>query len=216
MAASLQPQIVHRSGHQRMAFIVLKTHVYKEADLIVVGLTSGGRKERFLARAALKSQKRFGGGLLEPTRYIEALVKVREGRWSDLVEARMLRDFESLRSRYERMQAAFDLLDWVQRLLPDGGGDFVDTFHLLGRFLEVLAQSDQPAQVLRMSQVKLLALQGVLPPDPDWDPWLRTALADHASVPANLTQERWIDAELKRMYHDYAGIRRMEIDQKTP
>ena len=51
---------------------ILKVVKYGEADLLVFGLNSMGAKVPLFAKAALKSKKRFGGGVLESTHYIEA------------------------------------------------------------------------------------------------------------------------------------------------
>ncbi len=60
----------------RERIIVLKKTVYRDADLIIRGLNSQGAKLSFIAPAALKSRRRFGGGVLEPTNFIEVVYQV--------------------------------------------------------------------------------------------------------------------------------------------
>lgn len=57
----------------RERIIVLKKTVYRDSDLIIRGLNSQGAKLSFIAPAALKSRRRFGGGVLEPTNFIEVV-----------------------------------------------------------------------------------------------------------------------------------------------
>lgn len=60
----------------RERIIVLKKTVYRDSDLIIRGLNSQGAKLSFIAPAALKSRRRFGGGVLEPTNFIEVVYQV--------------------------------------------------------------------------------------------------------------------------------------------
>ena len=56
-------------------FIILKKMKYGESDLIIHALSSAGTKKSFIARAALKSKKRFGGGVLEPSHFVKLTYK---------------------------------------------------------------------------------------------------------------------------------------------
>ena len=84
--------------------IVLKATRYSEADLIVSVLTSEGQRLQLFARNALKSKKRFGGGVLEPTRYIQVSYEDRrsklggESELHTLREASIIQAFEGLRN----------------------------------------------------------------------------------------------------------------------
>ena len=50
--------------------IVLRRLKHGEADLIVHCLNEQGTKVSLFAKSAIKSRKRFGGGVLEPTHLI--------------------------------------------------------------------------------------------------------------------------------------------------
>ncbi len=64
---------------EKTRLIILRTIKYSEADLIVHGLNTEGARINFMAKSALKSRKRFGGGVLEPTHYMRpCIVVVRE------------------------------------------------------------------------------------------------------------------------------------------
>ena len=60
---------------KREKIIVLKTFPFLESDLILRGLTSSSMKVSFIAKGALKSRHRFGGGVLEPCSFIEVEYK---------------------------------------------------------------------------------------------------------------------------------------------
>ena len=50
--------------------IVLKQNKFGESDLIIRTLNTQGALISFIAKGALKSKKRFSGGMLEPTSFI--------------------------------------------------------------------------------------------------------------------------------------------------
>ena len=56
-------------------FIILKKMKYGESDLILHAISMQGEKLSFIARGALKSKKRFGGGVLEPTHFVSFTYK---------------------------------------------------------------------------------------------------------------------------------------------
>jgi DNA repair protein RecO (recombination protein O) len=60
--------------------VVLRTYPLREADLLVTLFTRAEGKVRGVARAAKKSQRRFGGAL-EPLTYVRAFYEDRERRW---------------------------------------------------------------------------------------------------------------------------------------
>ena len=89
--------------------LVLRTFKHGEADLVVHGLNPLGARMNFFARGAMKSRKRFAGGVLEPTHYIEVTYKQGASSDSDplhsLLEANLVRTFEGLRSNYSRLRS---------------------------------------------------------------------------------------------------------------
>ena len=104
--------------------ILLKTTRYRDADLIVEALTAGGERLSLLARAALKSRKRFGGGVLEPTHYVQLHFDRAPGEDSErlhtLKEAQLLHDFSGLRADYDRLQLALYLVRVVGQVSRHG------------------------------------------------------------------------------------------------
>ena len=59
--------------------VVLRTYPLREADLLVTLFTRTEGKVRGVARAAKKSQRRFGGAL-EPLTYVRAFYEDTSGR----------------------------------------------------------------------------------------------------------------------------------------
>ena len=90
--------MIKRSG----TFILLKKVRYGESDLIITGLSAEGEKKSFLARSALKSRKRFGGGVLEPLHHVKLTYSDRSDKHqlSVLEEAQILNDFNLLKKNY--------------------------------------------------------------------------------------------------------------------
>lgn len=150
---------------------VLKKSLYGEADLIVTLLRSNGSKISAFARAALKSRKRFGGGVLEPTHYISATVS-KANPSSDslhqLREADLVQDFAGLRQNYDRLQSAINITEIVNRVSREGlVEDGAQLFNLYGNTLRALAEAKDPGAYWSLFLAKFLAGQGVLPIDAD-------------------------------------------------
>lgn len=172
--------------NQKEKILVLRTLKHGESDLILHGLTSLGAKLSFLAKGAMKSRKRFPGGILEPTHYIEVTYKPKYSHDGDplhlLLEAQMVRDFPKLRTEYVRIEAALYLLRVVFRLGQQGVVDSPDLFNLLGNALQA-AETSQNLENLKLQfELKLLATQGILPYEEEFTPWLENGLAKHAEI----------------------------------
>ncbi len=148
--------------------IVLKTTRYGEADLIVSILTAEGARLQLFARSALKSKKRFGGGILEPTRYIQVSYEDRRSRMggeSDLHtlrEANMVEAFEGLRTDYSRLELALALVQSVYSIVRQGDAGSPEIFNLLGNALRAAQTSKELTRLRVHFDIRLLASQGVL------------------------------------------------------
>lgn len=148
--------------------IVLKTTRYGEADLIVSILTSEGARLQLFARSALKSKKRFGGGVLEPTHYIQVTYEDRRSRVGgesdlhSLREASILEAFEGLRVDYARLELALSLIHSVHAIVRQGDAGSPELFNLLGNALRVAQTSDELTRLRVHFDIRLLASQGVL------------------------------------------------------
>jgi DNA repair protein RecO (recombination protein O) len=195
---------------QKDRILVLRTIKHGESDLIIHGLNPLGAKLSFLAKGALKSRKRFPGGILEPTHYLEVGYKVKSSNDDTdplhfLLEAHMIRDFPKLRTDYARLDAALYLLKIVAKLGQQGTVDSPDLFNLLGNALQA-AETSTDLDALKLSfELKLLATQGVLPPEEAFTPWLEPTLAQHAEVKASREQKQRALAQAHELLQQYLG-----------
>ncbi|KYG65964.1 DNA repair protein RecO [Bdellovibrio bacteriovorus] len=176
-------------------FIILKKIKYAEADLIIHGLSPRGEKLAFIARGALKSKKRFGGGVLEPTHFVTFTYKQanEHGQLNVLQEATIVNDFPGLRTDYDRLETALHILECVSKVSQEGDRDSEFLFNLLGNTLKVL-ESTPDILVLKMHfYLKFLLQQGVVNAEPWMAPFLKTNLADSANL---ISYRQTVDDEM--------------------
>lgn len=161
-------------------FIILKKMKYGEADLILHALSSKGEKVSFMARAALKSKKRFGGGVLEPTHFVQFAYREASGagQLSVLQEAHLINDFHGLRSSYDRLEFALYVLECMAKVSQEGDQHSEFLFNLLGNTLRALEVAEDVAILKMHFYLKFLHQQGVMTADSWMTPFLKTSLAE--------------------------------------
>lgn len=193
--------------------VVLRTYKYGESDIVVHGLNSLGARLNFLAKGGRKSRKRFAGGVLEPTHYIEATYQVRSasgGGDADplhiLLEATLLREFAKLRTDYMRLETALYFLRLVHKLGQQGVIDAPDLFNLLGNALQAAEQSTNLDNLKLQFEVKLLSIQGVLPAHESFLPWLKASLSMHGDLKIEGPQRQQLIHETHVHLRQYLGI----------
>lgn len=168
--------------------LILKCTKYGEADLIVKALTQAGSQISLLARAALKSKKRFGGGVLEPTHFVELSYneKSGEGRMGTLEEAILLDPFSNLRKDYDRLEQALYIVDCVGKVSQEEDAHSQDLFNLIGNALRALGKVENSEKSYQRFQLhfclKLLFQQGVLEPESWMQNYLKISLAEHQNL----------------------------------
>lgn len=147
------------------SFLILRTMVFKEADLQIDALNSRGGKQHFLARSALKSKKRFGGGALEVMNYVHLTYDDRKQKsdFVPLTEARLIDGFEGIRSDYDRLQVGLHFTKDVSRVTVQGEEDSSAVFNLLGNALKKLEQTKEIYLLQLHFRIKLLFYSGYLP-----------------------------------------------------
>lgn len=193
------------------AIILAKTK-YGEADLILKLLTSNGEVYSAIAKSALRSKRRFGGGVLEPTHYISMVLDRRDPmgasasseRLAVLNEAQVIDDFRGLKTDYDRLDLALHFVRAVATVAREGDLH-QETFNLLGHALKA-AETVQNLSTLRMQfNLKLLHLQGVLPREERFSPYLRSSIreADHLDVSSD--NSRHISQDIETIFHNYVG-----------
>ena len=158
-------------------FLILRKIKYGESDLIIQALSSRGEKKSFLARGAVKSKKRFGGGVLEPLHFCEFLFqKNRSSELYLLKEATLIEDFPGLRQDYDRLDFALRILECTSKVSQEGETDNARLFQLVGHALGYLEKTQELSIFKIQFYLKLLFQQGVLSPENWMLPFLRTSL----------------------------------------
>lgn len=144
-----------------------------------IGATGG--KYSFLARGALKSRKRFGGGVLEPTHFVQMTYKESrtEGQLLVLQEAQLLQGFDGLRKDYDLLELALHVLECVSKVSQEGDENSEFLFNLTGHTLKAAVDCKNPLRLKLHFYLKLLYQQGVISPDQWMSPFLKASLAQN-------------------------------------
>lgn len=153
--------------------IVLRRTKYSEADYIVAVLLQSGSQLSLMARGAAKSKKRFGGGVLEPTHLLEIDYQESDSdRLSILNEARVVENFEGLRTDYDRLQAGLELIDTILKVSQVGDMNSSNLFVLTKSALSSLEKVKNLELFKIHFVLKFLRSQGVL----EIEPWMHIYL----------------------------------------
>lgn len=189
---------------------ILKKTKYGEADLILNCLTPKGERISLFARSALKSKKRFGGGVLEPTHYIHVLYEDKAGKSSaenplhTLKEASIIEDFPGLRTDYERIEMALYFVRLIADVVKEGDVDSSELFNLLGNTLRTTEKSSSLENLRTHFEVKLLAQQGVLPVDePEEELLLRAPVSEHEKIELSAVAWARLRGLVRRVLAEY-------------
>lgn len=153
---------------------------FGEADLIIHALSTQGAKKSFIARSALKSKKRFGGGILEPTHFVLLTYKKAksEGGLSVLNEATLIDDFKLIRQDYDRLELALFFLNCANHVALEGDHDSQFLFNLMGHSLRALGTTKNIHRFKLHFCLKFLYQQGVISIDEWMGVFLKENLAD--------------------------------------
>jgi DNA repair protein RecO (recombination protein O) len=176
-------------------FIILKKIKYSEADLILHALSAQGEKLSFIARGALKSKKRFGGGVLEPTHFVALTYRAAagEGQLNVLQEATLINSFSGIRQDYDRLELALHILECVSKVCQEGDKTSEFLFNLLGHTLKAIESVKDPLVLKMHFYLKLLLQQGVVSVEPWMAPFLKTTMADTNQL---VSERQIVDEEL--------------------
>lgn len=157
--------------------IILKKNKYSESDLIVQFITQSGEKFSAIARGALRSKKRFAGGILEPTHYIEVhFKKSQDHKLSVLLEAQMIDDFHKIRQSYDHIQLALHFVECVQKVSQEGDSGSANLYNLLGHSLKTLQEIKNLRRFRLHFHVKFLHQQGILETEPWMFDFIKTSI----------------------------------------
>jgi len=167
-------------SEQQNRFIILKKTKFGESDLIIQALSVEGTKKSFIARSALKSKKRFGGGILEPSHYVLFTYKSAksDGQLNVLNEATLIDDFKDIRTDYDKLDFALTILNCAYHVAQEGDVDSHFLFNLVGHSLRKLALTDNLYRFKLHFYLKFLFQQGVINVE-DWmTPFLKINIAE--------------------------------------
>lgn len=144
--------------------IILKKTKYSESDLILQMLSQEGENLSLIARGALKSKKRFGGGVLDPTHYVQIQYKVplEEGRLLVLEEATLLEDFHKIRTDYARLEYALFLMSAFNKISQSAESGSQQLFHIAGNSLRAIGETANLEALKIQVALKILFQEGVL------------------------------------------------------
>lgn len=166
--------------------IILRTFRHSDSDLIIHFLRSSGSKLGVFARGALKSKKRFGGGVLEPGNFVAATFQVPkdQDQLGQLTEAQLIYSFDKLRTEYQRLELALYFLSLIDKVSLFGEELSHGSFDLLGNSLKAAEVSDR-LDLLRLHfQIKFLGYQGVLPAMAGIERFSLSNISDHEKLAA--------------------------------
>lgn len=168
----------------RTKIILLKKTKYSESDLVLQGITPAGERISMLAKGALKSKKRFGGGILEPTHQIEIQIKKpkQESGLYILEEAVLVNGFEGIRTSYDKIEFALYLVDIISRISQEGDSYSDSLYNLLGHTLTAVEKTEDLHRLKMHFGLKLLYSQGVLDQEAWMGPYLALPLARHSEL----------------------------------
>jgi len=188
--------------------IILRAVEQGESNLIIHCLTRSGSRLNLMAKGALKSQRRFGGGVLEPLNYIQ--LSYRESKKAQeneslhwLEEAQILRDFYLLRRDYERLELGFYFLQVVSRVSRENTTDNNEIFDLLGNTLKALETTTQPVLLKMLFELKLLHQQGVLSQSILGYALLGFPIQEHCKIKLNKADMMLIGREAHQVLESY-------------
>lgn len=195
-------------------FLLLRKVRYGEADLILQALSPRGEKVSFMARGALSSRKRFGGGILEPGHFVQVTFRdPGDGRMKVMKEAVLLNDFPRIKTDYDRLDFALRVLDAVGRVCQEGDSSSEFLFNLLGHTLKA-AESARVLETLRLQfWLKFLLQQGVLTPEPWMSPFLKARIEETDELEEHAGKERTRLAALELMVEDY--VKNATVDARS-
>ncbi len=159
---------------QQRPFFILRKIKYGESDLIIQALSSVGEKISFMARGALRSKKRFGGGVLEPGHHVLLTYKnsAQAGKMGILLEASLLADFKNIRRSYDHLNFALFVLECAGKVGQEGDESSSFLYNLVGHSLKAI-ETCQSLEIMKLQfYLKFLMHQGVM----NLEPWMKPFL----------------------------------------
>lgn len=188
-------------------FINLRAKTFKESDLIIDALSKEGERFTFNAKNAVKSKRRFSGGVLEPLNFVEFFYTQAQSGFFYIQEAKLIYDFSGLRNNYRRLECAFHFLKLISKGTREGLQDNKQLFDLLGNTLKVLETSENPNLLKLQFELKYLFYLGFLAINKDTEEFISKPVSAYEQI--KLTDDEY-------MYlNQYASGQLKQIDVMT-
>ncbi len=193
-------------GKERV--FVLRSLKFKEHDSIVHFLNAKGAKLILIAKGGQKSQKRFSGGALDPTQYIEVTYTIKKNQMSSgfygtLDEAQILDSFNGLRENYERLELGIYFTHLIGKISQEGVIDQGENFQLLGNGLKAAEQVRDLLKLKAHFLIKLLYHQGVLEPEERMTVFLGKSLVKSDDIEIDKKQLKTVFDGINKKLNDW-------------
>jgi DNA repair protein RecO (recombination protein O) len=187
--------------------IILKSIKYQDTDLILHAINKQGGKLNFIAKGALRSKKRFGGGVLEPLNYIEVNYKNSKNseNLSWLNEAKLISDFSGLRKDYSRLELALYFAKVIDKVTFLGELHSPDCFNLLGHSLKVAETTDKLDFLKTLFELKLLYFQGVLENSIEYKEWLMLPVSSFENLNLDESNIKKAQSHIHKLLTEWLG-----------
>ena len=169
---------------QQKHFLILRKIKYGESDLIIQALSALGEKVSFMARGALRSRKRFGGGVLEPGHHVLLTYKesAQPGKMGSLQEATLIADFKNTRRSYDHLEFALFVLECAGKVGQEGDESSGFLYNLVGHTLKAV-ETCQNLDILKLQfYLKFLMNQGVMSIESWMRPFLMAKISEVDSL----------------------------------
>ena len=163
-------------------FIILRSRAYREGDLLVDGLNKRGERQTFVAKNALRSKKRFAGGVLEPLNYVELYYQQKKEGMAYLQEGKIQYTFPKIREDYNKIQLALHFLKLCYQATKEGLPENHQIFDLLGNSLKVLENSSELDLLKVHFELKYLYYLGFSAPVEELKDFLIKPMSDHQQI----------------------------------
>lgn len=169
---------------QQKPFLILRKIRYGEADLIIQALSPQGEKISVMARGALRSKKRFGGGILEPGHHVLLTYKASQeiGKMGRLQEASLISDFKDIRRSYDHLEFALFVLECAGKAGQEGDDGSSFLYNLIGHTLKSIELCQNLNLIKVQFYLKFLMQQGVLTIEPWMKPFLQAKVSEVNSL----------------------------------
>ena len=193
-------------------FINLRAKAFNDSDLLIDALSKEGEKWVFTAKNALKSRKRFSGGVLEPINFVEIFYTESKSGYYYIQEAKVIEDFPELRKNYQKLQWAFHFLKMISKGTREGLGDNKSLFDLLGNSLNTLQTCNNPLHLKLHFEIKFLYYLGFLDLNEDTSEFVARPVSENHKI--HLTDEEFsfIDQKTKKLLKEMDLTLREEFD----